>query len=189
MGTIDPAYYTVADGDGHTRAARDAAVNVVATQDLSRSAAHPFYTRLNQILDRHDFDGYVEGLCHPCYADNGRPGLLPGRYFRLLLIGYFEGLHAERAIRMACGRFVCAARVSWAGVAGVAGGPFDDLAHTSPDRSRNSPGRVQRGSCRDWPTWGRSKGRQSASMRRRWKPMPPCAPSCGATRGRTIRIS
>jgi hypothetical protein len=35
----------------------------VATQDLSRSAAHPFYMRLNQILDKHDFDGYVEGLC------------------------------------------------------------------------------------------------------------------------------
>jgi transposase len=70
----------------------------VATQDLPRSAAHPFYTRLNQILDEHDFDGYVEGLCEPFYADEGRPGLPPGRYFRLLLIGYFEGLDAERAI-------------------------------------------------------------------------------------------
>ena len=35
----------------------------VATQDLRRSAAHPFYVRLNQILAQHDFDGYVEGLC------------------------------------------------------------------------------------------------------------------------------
>ncbi len=70
----------------------------VATSDLPRSAAHPFYTRLNQILDTHDFDGYVEELCHPFYADDGRPGLPPGRYFRLLLIGYFEGLDAERAI-------------------------------------------------------------------------------------------
>lgn len=70
----------------------------VATQDLPRSAAHPFYTRLNQILDQHDFDGYVEGLCERFYADEGRPGLPPGRYFRLLLIGYFEGLDAERAI-------------------------------------------------------------------------------------------
>jgi transposase len=63
----------------------------VATSDLPRSAAHPFYTRLNQILDTHDFDGYVEELCQPFYADDGRPGLPPGRYFRLLLIGYFEG--------------------------------------------------------------------------------------------------
>jgi transposase len=70
----------------------------VATQDLPRSGAHPFYTRLNQILDQHDFDGYVEGLCQRFYADEGRPGLPPGRYFRLLLIGYFEGLDAERAI-------------------------------------------------------------------------------------------
>ena len=70
----------------------------VATQDLPRSAAHPFYVRLNQILDEHDFDGFVEGLCARFYADEGRPGLPPGRYFRLLLIGYFEGLDAERAI-------------------------------------------------------------------------------------------
>jgi transposase len=70
----------------------------VAAQDLPRSAAHPFYTRLNQILDEHDFDEYVEGLCQRFYADDGRPGLPPGRYFRLLLIGYFEGLDAERAI-------------------------------------------------------------------------------------------
>jgi hypothetical protein len=68
----------------------------VATNDLPPSAAHPFYTRLNQILDKHDFDGYVEGLCQRFYADDGRPGLPPGRYFRLLLIGYFEGLEAER---------------------------------------------------------------------------------------------
>ena len=70
----------------------------VVTQDLPRSAAHPFYARLNQILDQHDFDRYVEGLCERFYAADGRPGLPPGRYFRLLLIGYFEGLDAERAI-------------------------------------------------------------------------------------------
>ncbi len=70
----------------------------VATQDLPRSAAHPFYTRLNQILDEHDFDKYVEELCQRFYSDEGRPGLPPGRYFRLLAIGYFEGLDAERAI-------------------------------------------------------------------------------------------
>lgn len=70
----------------------------VATQDLPRSAAHPFYQRLNQILDEGDFDRFVEGLCQRFYADEGRPGLPPGRYFRLLLIGYFEGLDAERAI-------------------------------------------------------------------------------------------
>lgn len=70
----------------------------VATQDLPRSAAHPFYVCLNQILDQHDFDGYVERLCERFYADEGRTGVPPERYFRLLLIGYFEGLDAERAI-------------------------------------------------------------------------------------------
>jgi transposase len=71
----------------------------VATQDLPRSAAHPFYTRLNQILDNADFDGHVETLCQQFYADEvGRPGLPPGRYFRMLLLGYFEGLDSERAI-------------------------------------------------------------------------------------------
>ena len=71
----------------------------MATQDLPRTGGHPFYTRLNQILDQADFDGYVEALCQRFYADEvGRPGLPPGRYFRLLLIGYFEGLDAERAI-------------------------------------------------------------------------------------------
>ena len=60
----------------------------VATQDLPRSAIHPFYARLNQILAQHDFDRYVKGLCERFDADDGRPGLPPGRYFRLLLIGY-----------------------------------------------------------------------------------------------------
>src|SRR5918994_2428936 len=57
----------------------------VATHDLPRSAAHPFYARLNQIFDQQDFDGYVEGLCERFYADDGRPGLPPGRYFGLVL--------------------------------------------------------------------------------------------------------
>ena len=71
----------------------------IATKDLPRTAAHPFHTRLNLILDTAGFDGYVESLCHRFYADEiGRPGLPPQRYFRLLLIGYFEGLDAERAI-------------------------------------------------------------------------------------------
>jgi transposase len=71
----------------------------VATQDLPRTTAHPFYARLNQVLDQARFDDYVEGLCQRFYAHEiGRPGLPPGHYFRLLLIGYFEGLDAERTI-------------------------------------------------------------------------------------------
>ena len=62
----------------------------VATQDLPSRAAHPFYTRLNQILDKHDFHGYVEGLCPAILCGQGQPGLPPA-IFWLLLIGYFEG--------------------------------------------------------------------------------------------------
>ena len=48
------------DGDGHTTTASEADIDVgVSTQDLRRSAADPFYTRLNQILEKHDFDGYA----------------------------------------------------------------------------------------------------------------------------------
>jgi hypothetical protein len=65
----------------------------IAIQDLRRTAAHPFYTRLNQIPDKAGFDGYVESLCQRFYANEiGRSGLPLSRYFRLLLIGYFEGL-------------------------------------------------------------------------------------------------
>jgi transposase len=71
----------------------------VAAQDLPRSASHPFYRRLNRILDEALFDAFVEGACATFYARvMGRPSLAPGRYFRLLLLGYFEGLDSERAI-------------------------------------------------------------------------------------------
>jgi transposase len=71
----------------------------IATTDLPTTAAHPFYDRLNRILDDARFDEFVEDLCARFYAPSiGRPGLQPGRYFRLLLVGYFEGLDAERAI-------------------------------------------------------------------------------------------
>ena len=66
--------------------------------DLPRSAGHPFYERLNQVLDAAGFDAFVEGLCANFYAVMGRPSLAPGRYFRLLLVGYFEGLDSERAM-------------------------------------------------------------------------------------------
>jgi transposase len=70
----------------------------IAATDLPTTAAHPFYERLNVILDAAGFDAYVESQCASFYASTGRPGLAPGRYFRLLLVGYFEGLDAERAI-------------------------------------------------------------------------------------------
>ncbi len=71
----------------------------VATGDLPRSPGHPFYARLNGVLAGAGFDAFVEEQCAPFYAPvMGRPSLTPGRYFRLLLVGYFEGLDSERAI-------------------------------------------------------------------------------------------
>src|SRR6266705_6315340 len=71
----------------------------VATADLPTSPGHPFYTKLNAILDAEGFDRFAEDQCRRFYAPTmGRPSLEPGRYFRLLLVGYFEGLDAERGI-------------------------------------------------------------------------------------------
>ena len=71
----------------------------VAASDLPTTAAHPFYQRLNALLDEHGFDAFVEGLCQPFYAATmGRSSVAPGIYFRLLLVGYFEGVDSERGI-------------------------------------------------------------------------------------------
>ena len=64
-----------------------------------RSPGHPFYRRLNALLSEHGFDGYVEEQCAKFYAGKqGRPSIPPGVYFRMLLIGYFEGIDSERGI-------------------------------------------------------------------------------------------
>ena len=71
----------------------------IPTTELPVSPGHPFYVRLNEVLDAAGFDRFVEEQCRPFYAPvMGRPSLAPGRYFRLLLVGYFEGLDAERGI-------------------------------------------------------------------------------------------
>src|SRR5712692_1870387 len=71
----------------------------VTTTDLPTAASHPFYGRLNQLLAEYKFEDFVESRCKGFYHETvGRPGLAPGIYFRLLLIGYFEGLDSERGI-------------------------------------------------------------------------------------------
>jgi len=67
--------------------------------ELATSPGHPFYRRLNGLLDAEKFDEFAERECARFYADkNGRPSLTPGIYFRCLMIGYFEGLDSERGI-------------------------------------------------------------------------------------------
>ncbi len=75
----------------------------VATSDLARSPGHPFYEQVNRLLAEAEFDPFVEALCAKFYAGNvGRPGLAPGVYVRMLLVGYFEGIDSERGIAWRC---------------------------------------------------------------------------------------
>jgi transposase len=71
----------------------------IAHTELPRTVAHPFYEQVNRVLEARGFDEWVEQQCARFYAERmGRPSLAPGRYFRLLLIGYFEGIDSERGI-------------------------------------------------------------------------------------------
>src|SRR6266581_1854800 len=71
----------------------------IAHAELASAPGHPFYQRLNELLEAERFDEFVERRCAKFYAEKyGRPSLTPGIYFRALLIGYFEGIGAERGI-------------------------------------------------------------------------------------------
>src|SRR2546427_3559019 len=71
----------------------------IAHTELAAAPGHPFYSRLNELLEAEGFDEFVEGRCAKFYAEKyGCPSLTPGIYFRALLIGYFEGIGAERGI-------------------------------------------------------------------------------------------
>ena len=75
----------------------------VATTDLPKSPGHVFYRKLNQFLAEVEFDRFVEELCESYYAcGRGRPGIPPGVYFRMLLVGCFEGIGSQRGIAWRC---------------------------------------------------------------------------------------
>src|SRR5947208_370094 len=104
MGDVDQLrhtrerYYTSPMSMGKRKRDRQPTMWVPST-DLPTAASHPFYRRLNQLLNEHGFDDFVEAQCASFYAETmGRPSLPPGIYFRLLLIGYFEGIDSERGI-------------------------------------------------------------------------------------------
>jgi transposase len=76
----------------------------VATTSLPKSEGHAFYRKLNRLLAEADFDGRLEKLCEPFYHQQlGRPSIPPGVYFRMLLVGYFEGIGSQRGIAWRCG--------------------------------------------------------------------------------------
>ncbi len=68
-------------------------------RDLAEAPGHPFYRRLNEVLDQAGFDEFCEARCRQFYHEKlGRPSLAPGMYFRVMLIGFFEGIESERGI-------------------------------------------------------------------------------------------
>jgi transposase len=76
---------------------------LVAWAEMPRSAGHIFYDKLQAVLIAAGFDGFVEAQCAQEYAPRrGRPSLPPGRYFRMLLVGYFEGIDSERGLEWRC---------------------------------------------------------------------------------------
>jgi transposase len=75
----------------------------VAGKDLPRSSGHPFYVALEKVLVAGDFDRVIEDLCAEHYAERqGRPSIVPGLYFRMLFVGYFEGITSQRGIAWRC---------------------------------------------------------------------------------------
>jgi len=71
----------------------------IAHTELASAPGHPFYQRLNELLEAEQFDQFVEERCAKFYRSQyGRPSLTPGIYIRSLLIGYFEGIDSERGI-------------------------------------------------------------------------------------------
>ena len=77
----------------------------VMSDGLPKSAGHPFYQRLNALLAEANFDHWIERRCQRYYAQEeqrGQPSIPPGVYFRMLLVGYFEGIDSQRGIAWRC---------------------------------------------------------------------------------------
>jgi transposase len=77
----------------------------ITAQDLPKSAGHPFYEALNRLLAEADFDRWIETRCARYYEQEqkrGQPSIPPGVYFRMLLVGYFEGIDSQRGLAWRC---------------------------------------------------------------------------------------
>ena len=100
----------------------------VATADLPQGGGHPFYERLNQILNAAGFDAFVEQLCAPFYARIGRPSLAPRALCPAAAGGVSRRPRLGAGDCVTCGRFVESAVVPASGAAVGAARPVDDLA-------------------------------------------------------------
>ena len=71
----------------------------VAASEIVTTPGHVFYERLNTVLNAEKFDQRIEAICRKYYkSSSGRPSITPGTYFRMLLLGYFEGIDSERGM-------------------------------------------------------------------------------------------
>ena len=76
---------------------------MVSWSEMPRSPGHVFYDRLQSVLIEGGFDAFAEASCRPYYAVRmGAPSVPPGRYFRMHLVGYFEGIDSERGLEWRC---------------------------------------------------------------------------------------
>ncbi len=159
----------------------------ITTNELPVTGGHPFYQRLNQLLDRHAFDAFVEAQYAPFYATTiGRPSLTPGTYFRLLLIGYFEGIDSERGIAWRTADSLA--------LRGFLGLGLDEAPpeHSTISRTRRL---IDVETHRAVFTWilqvlapaDLSRATPLGLMPRRSRPMRPCGASCGGIRAKRIR--
>ena len=69
---------------------------------LPKSPGHAFYRQLNEVLANANFDPWLEQECAPYYSQLGRSSIPPGVYFRMLMVGYFEGISSQRGIAWRC---------------------------------------------------------------------------------------
>ena len=82
-----------------TRKSRERQETLWYGDELPVAPGHPFYRRLNEILEKSGFDRFCEKSCAGFYhAKLGRPSLPPGLYFRIMMVGFFEGIDSERGI-------------------------------------------------------------------------------------------
>ena len=88
---------------------------MVMWSEMPRSPGHVFYDRLQEVLVGAGFDGFVEHACQAYYARTmGAPSVPPGRYFRMHIVGYFEGIDSERGIEWRCSDSLSLRRRAWA---------------------------------------------------------------------------
>src|SRR5829696_1735944 len=77
----------------------------LTSEGLVRSPGHPFYRKLNELLAEAQFDRWIERRCERYYEQQetrGQRSIPPGVYFRMLLVGYFEGIESQRGIAWRC---------------------------------------------------------------------------------------